>query len=82
MGFSYHEPATSKETVKRFEQVSGYKPIQYLDSYAGYRDWFIYQFHSEGYTVELGLGKNPLSMDQFDSIYEKTKRLLWEACKC
>lgn len=81
-GFLGHEPATSKETVKRFEQVSGYKPIQYLDSYAGYRDWFIYQFHSEGYTVELGLGKNPLSMDQFDSIYEKTKRLLWEACKC
>ncbi|OYN65275.1 M14 family zinc carboxypeptidase [Bacillus safensis] len=81
-GFLGHEPAISKETVKRFEQVSGYKPIQYLDSYAGYRDWFIYQFHSEGYTVELGLGKNPLSMDQFDSIYEKTKRLLWEACKC
>ncbi|KRE15457.1 MULTISPECIES: M14 family metallopeptidase [Bacillus] len=81
-GFLGHEPALSKETVKRFELVSGYKPIQYLDSYAGYRDWFIYQFHSEGYTVELGLGKNPLSMDQFDSIYEKTKRLLWEACKC
>lgn len=81
-GFLGHEPAISKETVKRFELVSGYKPIQYLDSYAGYRDWFIYQFHSEGYTVELGLGKNPLSIDQFDSIYEKTKRLLWEACKC
>ncbi|MFP3840964.1 M14 family metallocarboxypeptidase [Bacillus safensis] len=81
-GFLGHEPAISKEMVKRFEQVSGYKPIQYLDSYAGYRDWFIYQFHNEGYTVELGLGKNPLSMDQFDSIYEKTKRLLWEACKC
>ncbi|WP_426052708.1 M14 family metallopeptidase [Bacillus sp. DC4300-2b2] len=81
-GFLGHEPAISKEMVKRFEQVSGYKPIQYLDSYAGYRDWFIYQFHNEGYTVELGLGKNPLSMDQFNSIYEKTKRLLWEACKC
>ncbi|UYO34453.1 hypothetical protein NF868_10075 [Bacillus zhangzhouensis] len=80
-GFLGHEPAISKETVKRFAQVSGYKPIQYLDSYAGYRDWFINQFHSEGYTIELGLGKNPLSMDQFDSIYEKTKRLLWEACK-
>ncbi|MGM0725952.1 MAG: M14 family metallopeptidase [Bacillota bacterium] len=81
-GFLGHEPAISKETVKRFEQVSGYKPVRYLDSYAGYRDWFIYQFHNEGYTVELGLGKNPLSMNQFDTIYEKTKRLLWEACKC
>lgn len=81
-GFLGHEPAISKETVKRFEQVSGYQPVQYLDSYAGYRDWFIYQCHNEGYTVELGLGKNPLSMNQFDTIYEKTKRLLWEACKC
>ncbi|MDR0125226.1 MULTISPECIES: M14 family metallocarboxypeptidase [Bacillus] len=80
-GFLGHEPAISKNTVKRLEHVSGYKPIQYLDSYAGYRDWFIYQFQSEGYTVELGLGKNPLSMNQFDSIYEKTRRLLWEACK-
>ncbi|PCK20818.1 hypothetical protein CEY02_11285 [Bacillus pumilus] len=81
-GFLGHEPVISQETVERLERVSGYKPIQYLDSYAGYRDWFIYQFQSEGYTVELGLGKNPLSMNQFDSIYEKTKRLLWEACKC
>lgn len=81
-GFLGHEPAISKETVERLERVSGYKAIQYLDSYAGYRDWFIYQCKSEGYTVELGLGKNPLSMNQFDSIYDKTKRLLWEACKC
>ncbi|MCL4099818.1 Gamma-D-glutamyl-L-diamino acid endopeptidase 1 [Bacillus altitudinis] len=80
-GFLGHEPAISKETVERLERVSGYKAIQYLDSYAGYRDWFIYQCKSEGYTVELGQGKNPLSMSQFDSIYEKTKRLLWEACK-
>ncbi|OLP64606.1 Gamma-D-glutamyl-L-diamino acid endopeptidase 1 [Bacillus pumilus] len=80
-GFLGHEPAVSKQNVVRFEQVSGYKSIQYLDSYAGYRDWFIYQFQNEGYTVELGKGKNPLSMNQFDTIYEKTKRLLWEACK-
>ncbi|WP_353855242.1 M14 family metallocarboxypeptidase [Bacillus sp. Bos-x628] len=80
-GFLGHEPAVSKETVARFEQASGYKPIQYIDSYAGYRDWFIHQFQSEGYTVELGKGRNPLSMNQFDSIYEKTKRLFWEACK-
>ena len=80
-GFLGHEPAISKETVERLERVSGYKAIQYLDSYAGYRDWFIYQCKSEGYTVELGRGKNPLSMSQFDSIYEKTRWLLWEACK-
>lgn len=80
-GFLGYEPPLSKETVTRLEKVSGYKPIQYLDSYAGYRDWFIYQFQSEGYTVELGRGRNPLSMNQFDVIYEKTKCLLWEACK-
>ncbi|MFB8735165.1 hypothetical protein ACEQPO_19055 [Bacillus sp. SL00103] len=52
-GFLGHEPAISKETVKRFEQVSGYKPVQYLDSYAGYRDWFIYQCHNEAIQSSL-----------------------------
>ncbi|MGE6629318.1 M14 family metallopeptidase [Bacillus sp. NPDC077027] len=78
-GFLGHEPATSRQTVERFEQVSGYQAIQYIDSYAGYRDWFIHQFQNEGYTLELGKGRNPLSMEQFDTIFKKTKSILWEA---
>ncbi|MFS0655319.1 M14 family metallocarboxypeptidase [Bacillus sp. 179-C3.3 HS] len=80
-GFLGYEPAVSKQTVTRLERASGYKAVQYLDSYAGFRDWFIYQFQNEGYTIELGRGRNPLSMNQFDAIYEKTRPLLWEACK-
>lgn len=36
---------------------------------AGYKDWFIKQYNRPGYTIEAGLGVNPLPLSQFDKIY-------------
>ncbi|SER47627.1 gamma-D-glutamyl-{L}-meso-diaminopimelate peptidase I Metallo peptidase. MEROPS family M14C [Gracilibacillus ureilyticus] len=71
-GFEGLEPPIAGTIANEYQRVSGYTPIQYVDSYAGYKDWFIQQFRKPGYTVELGTGINPLPTAQFDEIYEET----------
>ncbi|WP_010650582.1 M14 family metallopeptidase [Oceanobacillus massiliensis] len=71
-GFEGLAPAESLEIVSEYERVSGYTPIRYIDSYAGYKDWFIQVFGNPGFTVELGLGTNPLPIEQFPEIYEES----------
>ncbi|MGN8646460.1 M14 family metallopeptidase [Gracilibacillus sp. HCP3S3_G5_1] len=71
-GFQGLEPPESETIVREFSRVSGYEPIQYVDSFAGYKDWFIQEFRQPGYTVELGSGVNPLPISQCDEIYQET----------
>ncbi|MEK3888135.1 M14 family metallopeptidase [Bacillus sp. FSL K6-3431] len=69
-GYEGHEPAESEILANDFSMVSGYKAVRYVDNFAGYKDWFIQQFHKPGFTLELGNGQNPLPIEQFDEIYE------------
>ena len=59
-------------------RASGYllDETQGIASYAGYKDWFIKDYRRPGYTVEAGLGKNPLPISQFDTIYNDNLELL------
>ena len=52
-------------------QVSGYRlaDVPYNSAFAGYKDWFIQEFRRPGYTIEAGLGINPLPLSQFEEIY-------------
>jgi len=43
--------------------------VPYASSFAGYKDWFIQTYDSPGYTIEAGLGTNPLPISQFNEIY-------------
>ncbi|MFG6117059.1 M14 family metallopeptidase [Halobacillus sp. MO56] len=70
-GFEGLEPPESETIVNEFARVSGYRPIQYVDSFAGYKDWFIQDYRRPGFTVELGRGTNPLPLGQFDEIYQE-----------
>lgn len=70
-GFLGLEPPESEQLVYEFARVSGYEPEQTIESYAGYKDWFIQDWRRPGFTVELGLGTNPLPISQFDEIYEE-----------
>ena len=56
--------------------------IQYIDSHAGYKDWFIQEFRKPGFTIELGVGVNPLPLSQFDEIYEEALGIFWLVCIC
>ena len=65
------EPEGSRAIAYRFAQSSGYEVEEtpYASGFAGYKDWFIQDFNRPGYTIEAGLGINPLPMTQFEGIY-------------
>ncbi|WP_175991048.1 M14 family metallopeptidase [Bacillus sp. Marseille-Q1617] len=71
-GYEGLEPPEAERLAQDFERVSGYKSVRYVDSYAGYKDWFIKEFQKPAFTLELGKGINPLPLSQFDEIYRDT----------
>lgn len=71
-GFLNLEPPESETIVNEFSRVSGYDAVRTIDSYAGYKDWFIQNWRRPGFTIELGEGVNPLPLSQFDEIYEES----------
>ncbi len=73
----YHPPG-AQEIARRFALVSGYvvEETPYASGFAGYKDWFIQNFNRPGYTIEAGIGDNPLPVSQFDSIYSDNFGLL------
>ncbi|GIQ71397.1 LysM peptidoglycan-binding domain-containing protein [Xylanibacillus composti] len=75
-GFESLEPPESAVLVNEFARVSGYLPIQFVDSYAGYKDWFIQQWRRPGFTIEAGRGTNPLPFTQFEEIYQENLGIL------
>lgn len=75
-GYEGLEPPKAEIIVNEYARVSGYEPIRFVDSHAGYKDWFIQTYRRPGFTVELGTGVNPLPISQFDEIYEETLGIL------
>lgn len=71
-------PPGARAIGERFAQVSGYllEDTPFASGFAGYKDWFIQEYDRPGYTIEAGLGENPLPIEQFDSIYEKVLGIL------
>lgn len=67
-GYKGLEPTESRVLAQDFARLSGYEAVCYVDSYAGYKDWFIQEFRKPGFTIELGHGQNPLPIGQFDEI--------------
>lgn len=67
-----YEPKESREWSRRLGQASGYRPVKLEGSDAGYKDWFIQEFRRPGFTVEIGLGKNPLPLDDFENVSLET----------
>jgi len=72
------EPVHSREIAAYFQYVSGYEMEEtpFASGNAGLKDWFILQFNRPGYTIEAGLGENPLPMSQFDRIYQDNQGIL------
>lgn len=70
--------AAALAIAERLADVSGYALDETtgIASYAGYKDWFIERYRRPGYTVEVGLGTNPLPISQFPRIYNNNEELL------
>ncbi|MGH4050305.1 MAG: M14 family metallopeptidase [Clostridium sp.] len=73
--------AEAKRIATIFSQLSGYElgETYGITSYAGYKDWFIDKYRKPGYTIEVGLGVNPLPISQFNKIYKDNIKVLLEA---
>lgn len=71
-------PPGALQIAQRMSAASGYavEETPYASGFAGYKDWFIYQFNRPGYTIEAGLGTNPLPISQFESIYRENIGIL------
>lgn len=76
--FQNMAPPVARRIGELFTQVSGY-PLDEtygIASYAGYKDWFIQEYRRPGYTIEVGRGRNPLPIQQFDRIYNDNEEML------
>lgn len=64
-------PPNSQLIGEEFAKLSGYslESTPYSSSFGGFKDWFIQNYNLPGYTIEVGLGTNPLPISQFDKIY-------------
>lgn len=76
--FENLEPPESLTIAQLFARVSGYTVSRNPGeaSYAGYKDWFIQDYRRPGFTVEAGLGVNPLPVSQFPEIYQQNEEIL------
>ncbi|ADZ83790.1 M14 family metallopeptidase [Cellulosilyticum lentocellum] len=74
------EVPTAKEYAIMFSEASGYlldEPEEAASS-GGYKDWFIATYKKPGFTIECGIGENPISVSQAESIIRRT----WPIIKC
>ncbi len=71
-------PSRSQLMARVFAVSSGYTLAspENIASHAGFKDWFISKFERPGFTVEIGKGKNPLPIEDLDSIYPRLEELL------
>ncbi len=68
----------SKKMAEIMATASGYA-LDYPTGLAeggGFKDWFIKEFSRPGFTIELGLGKNPLPAEETEKIYLKAREML------
>ena len=76
--FQNYNPPRAFFIGSEFSFVSGYslEDTPYNSSFAGYKDWFIQNYNLPGYTIEAGLGTNPLYISQFNKIYNDNLGIL------
>ncbi|MBJ8193326.1 peptidase M14, partial [Bacillus cereus] len=70
------EPKESRDWALRLAAATGYRAVKLGGSDAGYKDWFIQRFGKPGFTVEVGLGVNPLPMRDYDDIAAEVGMLM------
>ena len=74
-------PPRARQIGEFFSELTGYalEDTPYASGFAGYKDWFIDSFDRPGYTIETGLGVNPLPLSQLPQIYRDCLSLLVNA---
>ena len=76
--FRDYQVPGARALAEEFARLSGYsvEETPYESSFAGYKDWFIQNFRRPGFTIEAGIGVNPLPIEQFEEIYRDNLGIL------
>ncbi len=76
--YKNNTPENSLYIAKALSGVSGYTLVKNEGHYSsgGLKDWFIEEFKKPAFTIEMGLGQNPLPIEDFKDIYNKIEPLL------
>lgn len=76
--YGNNTPNESQKLAYKMAELSGYAVShpQGIAVGGGFKDWFIEHFHRPAFTLEVGLGENPLSPDIFDTEYERVRKML------
>ena len=72
------DPPGSAAIAAKLSAASGYE-VQNVppeSTNAGYKDWFLARFHRPGFTIEAGLGENPLELSQLPQLLLENEPLL------
>lgn len=72
-------PENSEKLADIFALTSSYilSEPEGLACGGGFKDWFITEFNKPAFTVEIGKGKNPLSLWDLNTIYGKVEKMLF-----
>ena len=73
-----HNSLSIVKTLSRLTEYSISFPSG-TAKYGGFTDWFIEEFDKPSFTLECGLGKNPLPFSDVNKIYLRIKRALFTA---
>lgn len=77
--FGENTPSVSLDIAKKMANLSGYivsKP-QGIAVGGGFKDWFIDYFRRPSFTLEIGLGENPLPPEVAVTEYDRVSPMLW-----
>lgn len=76
--FGENTPLRAYRLAELMERLSGYKLAEPTGTAVGggFKDWVIDELHKPAFTVEVGIGENPLPDCDLDSIYEKLEEML------
>lgn len=71
-------PEDTPKYIERFQTVSKYRIAKPSGtaSHGGMKDWFLQTYQKPAFTIEAGVGKNPLPHSLFPKIYTECSTLL------
>lgn len=79
--FGPHTPHCSAQMAKELADAAGYtvSAPEGLAVGGGFKDWFIDCLRRPAFTVEVGMGQNPLPIEEINAIYPRLEPLLMRA---
>ena len=81
--FNGMESERSEKTAKAIARKCGYKAGHPAGTavFGGAKDWYLQEYHKQAFTVELGMGKNPLPHSQLYEMSRDVKKICIAAIK-